>query len=443
MQPETLFAQGPEGQVAYQVFGEGPIDLLFLPPWLWSIDLMWDEPRIERFMRRLGSFSRVIVFDKRGMGSSDPIPLGAIPTLEEWTDDIRVVLDAVGTERAAIVGDADSSQMAMIFAASHPERTASLVVIDGAACILRHEDYPAGLPARLVDATVQAVVRSGVDGYVNAYAPSLKHDEPFLRWAARFWRMASQGPSIQPRVFRGGLYWDVRAVLPAIRVPTLVMHHRENRYIRPEHGRYVAEHITEARFIELAGADTSFFVGDQNALLDEIEAFLTGSRGVREHDRVLATVLFTDIVASTERAAELGDRRWHEVLDSHDRTAADQVARHRGRLIKTTGDGVLATFDGPARAIRCAASIGDAVRHLEIELRAGLHTGEVELRGEDIGGIAVNLAARVMGEAGSNEIVVSSTVKDLVIGSGIEFDDRGTHELKGVPGEWRLYAVRG
>jgi len=442
VQPDTVFAAGPEGQVAYQVFGEGPIDLLFLPPWLWSIELMWDEPRIERFMRRLGSFSRVIVFDKRGMGSSDPVPLGAIPTLEEWTDDIRVVLDGVGTERAAIVGDADSAQMAMIFAAAHPERTTAMVLIDGAACYLRHDDYPAGIPERFVDSTVQVVIGSGVDGYVNAYAPSLKHDEPFLRWAARFRRMASQGPSIQPRVFRRGLYWDVRAVLPAIRVPTLVMHHRENRYLRPAHGRYLAEHISDARFVELADADTMFFVGDQNALLDEIEAFLTGTRGVREYDRVLATVLFTDIVGSTERAAELGDRRWHEVLDAHDRAAADEVARHRGRFIKTTGDGVLATFDGPARAIRCAAAIGDAVRGLGIELRAGLHTGEVELRGEDVGGIAVNLAARVTAEAGASEILVSSTVKDLVIGSGIEFDDRGSHELKGVPGEWRLYKAR-
>ncbi len=441
MQPDTLFAQGPEGQVAYQVFGDGPMDLLFLPPWLWSIELQWDEPRIERFLERLATFSRVIMFDKRGMGSSDPVPLGAIPTLEEWTDDIKVVLDAAGTERAAVVGDADSAQMALIFAAAHPELTKGLVVIDGAATVLRHDDYPAGLPERYVDTVVEAVLGSGVDGWLSAYAPSLADDERFRRWLARFRRLAGS-PSIQPHVFRAGMYWDVRAVLPAIRVPTLVIHHTGNRYIRPAHGTYLAEHIRDARFVELPGEDTSFFAGDQDALLDEIEGFLTGTRGAREYDRVLATVLFTDIVNSTERAAELGDRRWHDVLDSHDRIAAEQIESHRGRLIKTTGDGVLATFDGPARAIRCAGSIATAFRPLGIDIRAGLHTGEVELRGEDVGGIAVHLASRVMGEAGPGELVVSSTVKDLVIGSGIEFDDRGDHELKGVPGEWRLYAVR-
>ena len=440
LQPETLFAAGPEGQIAYQVWGEGSIDLLFLPPWLWSIELMWDEPRIERFLHRLASFSRVIMFDKRGMGSSDPVPLGALPTLEEWTDDIRVVLDAVGTERAAIVGDADSSTMAMVFAAAHPERTSALVVVDGAACYMRHDDYPAGMPKRVVDPSADAVT-SSLDGWVTAYAPSLAGDEQFLRWLARFRRLSAP-PWFVPRMFRQGLDWDVRAVLPTIRVPTLVMHRGENRFIRLAHGRYLADQILDAKFIELPGGDTSFFAGDQDALLDEMEPFLTGARAVREYDRVLATVLFTDIVSSTERAAELGDRRWHDLLDSHDRTAADQIARHRGRLIKTTGDGVLATFDGPARAIRCTAAIAEAVRGLGIEVRSGLHTGEVELRGEDVGGIAVHLASRVMTEARPSEILVSSTVKDLVIGSGIEFDERGTHELKGVPGEWRLYAVK-
>lgn len=442
--PDMRYASGPEGQVAYQVFGEGPINVLFLPTWVWSIELMWDEPHVVRFLERLASFSRVVMFDKRGLGSSDPVPLGAIPTLEEWTEDIRVVLDAAAIERAAIVGDADSAQMAILFAAAHPERCSELTLIDGAARYIRDVDYPAGLPQRLVDATVAAVVGAG-DGYRGyppmIYAPSMAGDERFLRWVTRL-RHLAYPPSLAEPMFRNGLYWDVRAALATIRVPTLVLHHAGNQFIRAAHGRYLAEHIEGARFVSLPGADTAFYAGDQDALLDEIEHFLTGVRAVREHDRVLATVLFTDIVASTRRAAELGDRAWHNVLDAHDRLAAEEVERFRGRLIKTTGDGVLAIFDGPARAIRSARAIADAVRPHGIELRAGLHTGEVELRGEDVGGIAVNLASRVMSQAKSSEILVSSTVKDLVIGSGIEFEDRGVQALKGVPGEWRLYAVR-
>jgi len=400
---------------------------------------MWDEPRIERFMRRLATFSRVIVFDKRGMGSSDPIPLAAVPTLEEWTDDVRVVLEAVGVERAAIVGDADSGNMAMVFAATHPERTSSLVLIDSAAAYIRRDDYPAGVPERFIDATVEAVMGSA-DGWIVAYAPSMAGDERFRRWMVRF-RHLTMPPSIGPRMFRQGLYWDIRAILPTIRVPTLVVYHAENRFIRAGHSRYLADHIHDSKLVELPGEDTSFYVGDQDALLDEIQTFLTGTRAEPEFDRVLATVLFTDIVASTERAAQLGDRRWHDVLDSHDRIAGELIDSHRGRLIKTTGDGVLATFDGPARAIRCARSFTDAVRPFEIEIRAGLHTGEVELRGEDVGGIAVNLAARVMSAAGAGETVVSSTVKDLVIGSELQFDDRGAQTLKGVPGDWHLWAA--
>jgi class 3 adenylate cyclase len=440
MQPETLFAQGPEGQIAYQVFGEGSLDLLFLPPWSWSIDLMWDEPRVERFMRRLATFSRVIVFDKRGMGSSDPIPLDALPTLEEWSDDMRVVLDAVGVERAAIVADADSTSMAIVFAATHPERTSGFVLVDGAARFLRDDDYPAGVPERFIDRTVDEVIGS-LDGWIRAYGPSIVDDQRSRGWMARF-RNLSMSPTIRPRMFRTGLYWDVRAVLPTISVPTLVIHHTGNQFIRVGHSRYIAEHIRDAKLVELPGADTFFYLGDQEALLDEIQTFLTGSRAEPEFDRVLATVLFTDIVSSTERAAQLGDRRWHDVLDSHDRLATEQIEAHRGRLIKTTGDGILATFDGPARAIRAAGSIATGVRTFGIDIRAGLHTGEVELRGEDVGGIAVHLASRVMNEAGPGELIVSSTVKDLVIGSGIEFDDRGTHALKGVPGVWNLYAVK-
>ena len=437
--PTTQFAHGPEGEVAYQVLGDGPIDLLFVTPWLWNIEVMWEEPRIERFMRRLATFSRVIIFDKRGVGVSDPVPLGALPTLEQWADDIGTVLDAAQSERAAIVGSAEGAQMAMIFAAAHPERTSALVLIHGSACYFRHDDYPIGLPRHLIDRAVEVMTGPRRDT-TSLFHDSLRSDPQFRRWFERFMRL-SASPSSFKRMFRNGMEWDVRAALPAIRVPTLVLHRADTSYVRISAGRYIADHIEGAQFVELPGADHAFYAGDQDALLGEIQGFLTGARGEPEHDRVLATVLFTDIVGSTERAAELGDTRWHEVLDAHDRAAADQIRAHRGRLIKTTGDGVLATFDGPARAIRCARAISEDVARVGITVRSGLHTGEVELRGEDIGGLAVHLASRVLAEAGAGEVLVSSTVKDLVIGSGIEFADRGVHSLKGVPGEWRLFAV--
>ncbi len=439
MQPETQFAAGPEGQIAYQVFGEGPIDVLFAPPWAWNIEVMWEEPRIERFFRRLASFSRVIVYDKRGTGVSDPVPLGALPTIEEWTDDIGVVLDEVGSERAAVIAANESSFMGILFAASHPERATALIILDGSACVSQKDDYPPGLPLHLLDRAFEWF--KGRD-WATLVAPSLAKDDKFRRWMRRFGRL-SLAPSFLERLVPSTLAWDVRSVLPAISVPSLVLHRVGNRYYLVGHGRSMGEHITGVAYVELPGADHAFYAGDQDSILDEIQGFLTGVRGSPDIDRVLATVLFTDIVSSTDRAAELGDRRWREALDAHDRIVRSHVEHYRGRLIKTTGDGVLATFDGPARAIRCARAIGDEIREtLGIELRAGLHTGEVELRDDDIGGIAVALAARVMAEAGSGGVLVSSTVKDLVVGSGLEFDDRGAHELKGIPGEWRLFAVK-
>jgi len=338
-----------------------------------------------------------------------------------------------------VVANADGGPMSLVFAAAHPERMSSLVQIDSAACYLRHDDYPAGMPAKFLDQTVQFVIGTD-DGWVASYAPTLVNDEKLRSWLLRIRRMAA-APSIAPRMFQTGLGWDVRAVLPTINVPTLVISHAANRFIWPPHSRYLAEHVKGAKYLEFPGVAASFFEGDQDRLLDEIEAFLTGARAQRDHDRVLATVLFTDIVSSTERAADVGDSKWRDVLDSHDRLTAEQIDVYRGRLIKTTGDGALATFDGPARAIRCARSIAEGVADFGIAIRAGLHTGEVELRGDDVGGIAVHLASRVMGAAGPSEVLVSGTVKDLVIGSGIEFEDRGAHELKGVPGEWRLFAV--
>lgn len=438
-QPETLFADGPEGQVAYQVWGSGKFDLLFVSPWTWNIDMMWEQPRIEHYLRRLGTFSRVIAFDKRGTGVSDPVPLGALPTLEQWVDDIRVVLDAAESSEAAILGNLEGVQMALLFAGLHPERTRALVALDGTACYLRREDYPIGIPKHLHERSAETIFGGSAAKLLAMWAPSLAADQSGLAWWSRFLR-STASPTGSERMFRHGTQWDVRPALSSISAPTLVLHRADNRWIRANNGQYIAEHVDGAKYIELSGADGLFFAGDQDASLGEIEAFLTGTRSAPEHDRVLATVLFTDVVSSTQRVAELGDARWRDLLDTHDGIAVDEVTRFRGRVIKSTGDGTLATFDGPARAIRCAAGIGEAVRSLGIEIRAGLHTGEVELRGDDIGGIAVHTAARVMGKAGPGEILVSSTVKDLVVGSGIKFLDRGDHELRGLEGPRRLFA---
>jgi class 3 adenylate cyclase len=329
--------------------------------------------------------------------------------------------------------------MAFVFAAAHPERTFAMVLIDGAARYRRDVDYPAGVPDRFVEPIIHAVTGTR-DGFLVNYAPSLASDDRFVEWFHRFNRLAA-GPSLQPKMFRTGFDWDLRAILPTIRVPTLVIHRAENRYLWAPHGRFLAENIEGARYVELPGADAAFFAGDQDAILDELEPFLTGERKEHERDRILATVLFTDIVSSTERAAQLGDRRWRALLETHDGIVRQLIAEFRGREVKTMGDGFLATFDGPARGIRCAQAIAGQLRPLGLENRAGLHTGEVELRGDDVHGIGVHIAARVMAEAGPGEVVVSSTVKDLVVGSGIAFEDRGTHRLKGVPDEWRLYSV--
>lgn len=434
--PEPSFAAGPDGQVGYQVLGAGATDVIFVPPWSWNIEVMWENPQIHRFFARLASFCRVIIFDKRGTGISDPVPLGARPTIEAWTDDITVVLDAVGCERVAVITASESSYMGLLFAASHPARATGLVIVAGSACVARRDDYPHGLPPRLLD---KALRWYNTRDLADLIAPSLAADIQFRRWFRRFSRL-SMSPSEVEGIVESSQLWDVREVLPTVRVPTLVIHRQSDRYYLVGHGRYLAEHIHDARYVELPGNDHAFYAGDQDIILGEIRAFLTGVRGEPDVDRVLATVLFTDIVASTDRAADMGDRLWRETLDAHDALARRHVEQYRGRMIKTTGDGVLATFDGPARAIRCARAIEDEARnHLDISLRAGLHTGEIELRGADIGGIAVALAARVTDLAGAGEVLVSSTVKDLVVGSGLAFEDRGTHSLRGIPGNWRVF----
>ena len=438
--PETRYASDGDVRIAYQVFGDGPIDLLFAIGGLVPVDIGWEDPGFSRFMRRLGTFSRVVIFDSRGWGASRTA-VDTLPTVEEWADDLRLVLDTVGSERAAVIGFYAGAVMSTFFAAAHPDRVSSMVLIEASARMLRAPDFPIGMPADARDRLIARFVETyGTGADLIANARSRVDDEPFRRWWARCERMAN-GP------IGAGAYWralsgrDMRAVLPALRVPTLVIHRAGDPFIRVDHGRFLAEHIPGARYVELEGEDHMFFVGETGRMLDEIEVFLTGAAAGGEPDRLLASVLFTDIVGSTDTAAALGDRRWRELLDQHDALTREHVARFRGQVVKTTGDGALATFDGPARAIRCACALRDAVSAAGIGLRAGIHTGEVEQRDGDIGGIAVHLAARVQALAGEREVLVSRTVADLVAGSGIAFSDRGEHELRGVPGRWRLLAV--
>lgn len=439
--PDTHYAQTADGvHVAYQVFGSGPLDLAFTP-WAWNnVETAWEEPGIAHFFDRLGSFARVLVFDQRGTGLSDPVPLQSLPTLENWVDDLRAVLDAAGSREAAIVGHGDGGLVSLLFAASLPDRTSSLVLIDSYARLREAEGY-AGVSPEAIELFLDLLDKSwGKGELVHLVARSRAQDEPFTRRLARAERL-SQSPGAAVAIQRLVCDIDLTWALPTISVPSLVISHVGNPYVPMFYGRHVADRIDGARFVELAGEDHLYWAGDVDALADEIERFLTGATVVSVSDRALATVLFTDIVGSTDHAASLGDQRWRRLLDSHDEVIRRQLDRFRGREVKTTGDGFHAVFDGPGRAVQCACAIADAVRPLGLEVRVGLHAGEVELRGDDVAGLAVHIGARVGALAGPNEVLVSSTVRDLVAGSGIEFADRGEHELKGVPGRWRLYAV--
>ena len=435
----TRYAKSGDLHIAYQVAGDGPVDLLYVPTWVGQIEVVAEEPTIAAFLNRLFGFARVISFDRRGAGLSDP--WRGVPTLEDQMDDVLAVMEAAGSERAALMGTLEGGPLAMTFAASHPERTSALVLYATFSRTRWAPDYDWVPDDATRDANLAALVEQWGQGAMAAsLAPSRAADPSFVEWAGRMERYSASPGTIR-HIFEFVGQTDVRHVLPSIRVPTLIMHRRDDTALKVEHSRYLAEHIPAARYVELEGTDSLFSVGDSEAVLGEIEEFLTGTRHGREPDRVLATVLFTDIVGSTERAAELGDSGWRSLLERHDRLVRREVDRHRGRYVKSTGDGVLATFDGPARAVRAARSIGEAVRALGLEIRAGLHTGELEVIGQDVGGLAVHIGARVMGQAGAGEVLVSSTVKDLVVGSGIDFDERGTHELKGIPGEWRLFAA--
>ena len=433
------YAESGDLHIAYIVEGDGPIDMVWVPPWVSQVEYLWAERSMETFMERLTTFARVITFDRRGSGLSDPF--FGTPTLEDQMDDVLAVMDAAGSERAAFVGTLEGGPLAALFAATYPERTEALVLYATFARATRAPDYEFAWPAEERKAHMDDHVAHWGEGLVARGVAKSQIDDPeFVEWAARLERLAAS-PGTVKRIFELIGEFDVRDVLPSIRVPTLVMHRRDDDFIKIEHSRYLASHIPDARFVELQGSDNVFAVGDSEAVLGEIEEFLTGDRHEREPDRMLATVLFTDIVDSTRRAAELGDTGWRSLLERHDALFRRALHRHRGREVKHTGDGFMATFDGPARAIRCAASVAEAMGSLGLEVRAGLHTGELEVMNGDIGGLAVHIAARVMDRAEPCEVLVSSTVKDLVVGSGIDFRDRGAHQLRGVPGQWRLFSV--
>jgi len=439
----TRYAEGRDGlHIAYQVVGDGPVDVAVLPMNWSNVELHWDDPSGAGFLRRLSSLGRLILFDKRGSGCSDPVPVRAIPTVEEWVDDLLVVLDAVGSERAHLVGIDSGGPPALVAAATHPSRISTVVLYNTFARLSRAVDYPWGFPPSLQARTLALIERDFADGvFPEVMMPSRADDPAFRAWWARFGRQ-SVGPGAAIQMQQAAFGLDVRDILAAVRQPTLVLHRADNEYVRPAHGRYLADHLPNATYLELPGGDHLFSTSAADELCAPIEEFWTGARRTASADRVLATVVFTDVVNSTEHAAALGDRRWRELLDHHDDVVGRALQRFHGSQVKTTGDGVLATFDGPARAISGSLMIRDSLRAAGLETRCGIHTAEIERRGSDVGGIGVHIAARVSGLATPGEVLVSRTVVDLVAGSGIEFDDRGDHELKGVPGSWRLFGVR-
>jgi pimeloyl-ACP methyl ester carboxylesterase len=449
--PETRYAKSGDVHIAYQVIGEGPVDLVFVPGWITHVELAWDDPSEAAFRRRLASFSRLIVFDKRGTGLSDRVPVNQLPILEERMDDVRAVMDAAGSERAALIGVSEGGALSALFAATYPERTAALVLYGafartGANLMTQDE----------LDARLQALERdwpSSIDPAVAA--PSEAENEEYRRrWRTFMRHAASPGAAIA--LLRMNSQIDVREILPAIRVPTLVLFRRDARFghgaaawreagedpITPgEEARYLADRIPGSRLIELPGADHLPWIGASDSLLGEVEEFLTGVRSAPEPDRVLATILLTDIVESTALAARLGDRRWRELVGRHNALVRRQLERFRGHEIDTAGDGFVASFDGPARGIRCAQAIAESVTALGLSIRAGLHTGECEIAEGKLAGIAVHIAARIAALAAPGEVLVSSTIKDLVVGSSVDFAERGAQDLRGVPGRWSVFAV--
>jgi pimeloyl-ACP methyl ester carboxylesterase len=440
--PRTQYAKSGDASIAYQVTGDGPIDVVLVLGFATHVEIQWELPAFEHFFNRIGSFARLILFDKRGTGLSDPV--SEVPTLEQRIDDVRAVMDAAGSERAAFFGISEGGPMSILFAATHPDRVEALVLYGAMARTTEAPDYPWASPADALRESAAEFIAPNwgtrPEGMVELFAPSAIDAPGVVEFTGRMERSAAS-PAMVQQIFEMFLDIDVRPVLPTIRVPTLVLHRRGDRVVNWRAGRDLAERIPGSRYVELPGIDHLPWSGDPESVLGEIEEFLTGARSTPEPERVLATVMFTDIVGSTQRAADLGDERWRALLTDHQDTVRRELTRFRGREVKMLGDGCLSTFDGPARAIRCGRAIADSSRALGLDLRIGLHCGEIELMDGDVGGIAVHIAARIADVAGAGEVLVSSTVKDLVAGSGIEFADRGPTQLRGIAEEWRLYAA--
>ena len=440
--PDTQFVVTSDGvHLAYQVVGDGGLDLVFLPQGGTNVELAWELPSYSDVFWRLASFSRLIRFDMRGSGLSDPFNLGDLPSLEQQADDMLAVLDATGSERAAVVANGTGGTLAIFFAATHPTRTSSLVLDGCTARMAWASDYPWGTPREVIDEAIARVGEGqGRMESLRHVAPHSMNDPDFAAQYRRYSRSVNS-PGTARALAAMLVFADVRATLSAVQAPTMVLYRKGDQLMGKPHAAYLAGNIPGATLVELPGDENLIFVGDSDADVDEIEEFLTGTRHAPPTNRVLATVLFTDIVGSTGRASQLGDRAWKALLDAHDRVVRRQLARFRGQEVKTVGDGFVVVFDGPGRAIQCACAIRDAVKALDIEVRTGLHTGEIEMRGDDVAGIAVHLAQRVSALAEAGEVLVSRTVTDLVVGSGIQFEDREEHILKGIPGTWHLYSV--
>lgn len=440
--PTTKYATSGGLSIAYQVFGDGPRDLVYVPGWISNVELMWDDPVLASILRRLGTFARVITFDKRGTGMSDRLPLDQLPSLEERMDDVRAVMDEVGSDRATLFGHSEGGSMASLFAATYPERTEGLILASTYAKRTPAPDHPwAPSPEdREVEIRVTEEGFGDPDRIPHYMLGDRSDDRSFREWVARYFRL-SASPKVAAQLLRMNTHVDTRAVLPLIQTPTLMLYRTDDEDVDVEEGRWMASQIPDAKFVELPGDAHLFWAVDPEEFVAEIEEFVTGRREARTPERILSTVLFTDIVGSTHRAAELGDRDWRSLLERHNQVIRHELQRWRGVERVHTGDGILATFDGPARAVRAASAIGEAVRGIGLEVRAGVHTGEIELIGDNVAGLGVHIGARVSALARAGEILVSRTVKDLVVGSQLEFEPRGSHTMKGVPGEWELYAV--
>ncbi|MDX1376223.1 MAG: adenylate/guanylate cyclase domain-containing protein [Burkholderiales bacterium] len=437
---ETRYAKSGTLSIAYQQFGEGDVDLVFIPGWASNVENVWTLPEFAQFAEKLAQFARVILLDRRGTGLSDPVP--DPPTFEERMDDVRAVMDAVGWKQAAIWGVSEGGPMAMLFGATYPERVTALVLYGTFARFARAPDYAPGYPQAFIDDWLPTLLESWGTGEMSRqFAPSRAGDPAEMRLLARLERLA-MSPGTAHKLFTMLTQTDVRHVLPAIRVPTLVLHRSGDQPVRVEHARYLAQHIAGAKYVELPGDDHMPMMGDTEAIVAEVREFLTGERAAPEVDRVLTTILFCDIVDSTSRAGAMGDHAWKNLLERFYALASEKLKQFRGRLLDTAGDGLFAAFDGPARAVRCGAAVIEAVQALGLRLRVGVHTGECEVLGEKYSGIAVHLGARVAAAAEPDQVLVTSTVKDLVVGSGLRFEDLGPRTLKGVPEPWALYRLR-